>query len=226
MAHPLTGVELKLARANDHLEVLRDEIDSFLGTADAEKPYGSVLQKDDETGKRRLCASVHRRPPPQISILIGDCLHNLRSALDHLAWKLGGDPPPNEKSSEFPIFWDRSLFRKNPSGRSGYDKIAGAEERAQAIIEDVQPFNRADDPKLDPLWMLHELSTEDKHRLPVVTGLAVEGGVEAQLIPGHPDRVDIGLSDYRGVLRLGTFYVGDPIAEWVAGELTPEPETH
>jgi hypothetical protein len=222
----LAAVKWKLARAEEHLQALGDEIDCFLEPPDADKPYGSVLQKDDETGKRVLCASVHFNPPPRLSLLIGDFLHNVRSALDHLAWKLGGDPPPNEKASEFPIFWSRNLFRRNPKGRSGYDKTSGMEARAQALIEDMQPFNGGDDPKLHPLWMLHELSTEDKHRLPIVTGLVVEGGVEPRLILSDPDSLSLPVTDWRGTINVGTFKTGDPIAKWTAGDFTREPESH
>lgn len=223
MGNPLEGVELKLARASEHFKVLGDEIDRFLDPPDAEKPYGSVLKKEDKTGKRFLCASVHRGPPRHLSLLIGDLLHNVRSALDQLAWKLGGDPPPNKSSSEFPIFCDRATFHKNPRGRSGVEKIVGVKKAAQAIIEEVQPFNGGGDPELHPLWMLHKLSTEDKHRLPIITGLVVEGGVEAQMTTGG---VDIALTDWRGTLNIGAFKVGDPIAEWTVGAFDREPESH
>lgn len=226
MGSPLESVALRLARAQEHLDALGDEIDRFLDPPDADKPYGSILEKDDETGKRRLCASVRRSPPPHLSLFVGDFLHNVRSALDHLAWKLGGDPPSNEKASEFPIFLTRDQFRHPTGGRSGYEKTSGIEPRAQAIIEDVQPFNGGDDPQLHPLWMLHELSTEDKHRLPIVTGLVVEGGIEADLQPGDPDTLNLAVTDWRGVVKRGAFQIGDPIAEWTAGTFTREPESH
>jgi hypothetical protein len=226
MGHPLDSVALRLTRADEHLEALGDEIERFLNPSDAHKPYGSFLEKNDETGERRLCASVHLSPPPHLSLLIGDFLHNVRSALDHLAWKLGGNPPPNEKASEFPIFLSRKDFCGSAGGRSGYEKTRGMEPRAQAIIEDVQPFNGGKNPKLHPLWTLHQLSAEDKHRLPIVTGLVVEGGIEPQLRPGDPDSINLAVTDWRGVIRQGAFQIGDPIAEWTAGTFTREPESH
>jgi len=48
-------------------------------------------------------------------------------------------------------------------------KIGGIHPDAQAIIEQLQPYNRGQNFASDPLWLLHELSRIDKHRLPHLT---------------------------------------------------------
>jgi len=52
---------------------------------------------------------------------------------------------------------------------------------AQSIIEATQPFNRSDGPPdLHPLWLLHDLSNEDKHRKLVIVGATMQELVDLQ----------------------------------------------
>jgi hypothetical protein len=91
-------------------------------------------------------------------MLIGDVLHNLRSALDHLAWSLAGTKA--NTGTEFPIFIDPVNFHG-----SGLDKMHDIPPGAQAIIESLQPYNRRHGlaERIEPLWLLQRLDIEDKH---------------------------------------------------------------
>ena len=220
----LTTVEWKLARADDHLNVLGDLIEAFVRPpAGQVEPYGAFTEEDQETGETVLRGTVAADPPlGEIGVIIGDALHNLRSGLDHLAWKLGGDPPPNPGQSEFPIFLDRDAFRGSQRGRSGYTKIEGLDDHAQAIIEDIQPFNGGQE--RHPLWLLHELSRQDKHRLPLLTGAVVEGAVHAKA--SGDNAVEIGLVDLGGALNVGPFEDRQVIGRWSPGHFSPEPKSH
>lgn len=77
------------------------------------KAYTADRHDDMEAGKRRWIVQVHKRPPLiEWGALIGECLFNFRSALDHLAFDLavahsGPLAPGVEETSEFPIFWKR-----------------------------------------------------------------------------------------------------------------------
>ncbi|MBA4115207.1 MAG: hypothetical protein H0X71_01960 [Rubrobacter sp.] len=109
-----------------------------------------------------------------LGLLIGDCLHNLRAALDNLVYELlvarHGDPPPDKfaVSSEFPIFSDRPMIL-----RQHQRKIGGIDPAAQTIIEGLQPYQRGNDFGSHPLWLLHNLSNIDKHRVPHVALLTI-----------------------------------------------------
>jgi hypothetical protein len=115
-----------------------------------------------------------------IGVVIGDVVHNLRSALDHLAWQLailaGNDPPPG--GTEFAVFRDSDLFESQ-----GRNKIRGLADEDQAVVEENQPFNvRPDDPTIDPLWVLHELANIDKHRVCPVTLSAVQWALHGESV--------------------------------------------
>ena len=114
-----------------------------------------------------------QQPPAELSVLVGDCVHNLRSALDHLAYVLasghsGPLSPARARTSAFPLFKTGPEFRDRAAGM-----MAGMSRRARASIERLQPYHRRRCPPLWRLWMLHELSNIDKHRLVHVTAAVV-----------------------------------------------------
>ncbi len=97
--------------------------------------------------------------------MIGDVVHNLRAALDHLACQLvihgGGKVTPK---TEFPIKASLANFRKKVG-----EHLASASPLAVLFVETCKPYkggNRA-------LWPLHRLDIEDKHRMLIPTWVAV-----------------------------------------------------
>ena len=72
----------KLRRANTHLETLAKLVDDFAAT----EPY----TLDPEPGEGVVAYRLHirREAPAEISTVVGDVLHNLRSALDSVAYEL------------------------------------------------------------------------------------------------------------------------------------------
>jgi hypothetical protein len=99
--------------------------------------------------------------------MIGDAVHNIRSALDYLVYELAPPKVRRKRTTQFPIFLTQADFL----GKSGamIEGIAGDERK---LIESVQPY-RSDDPRTHPLAVLNRLSNRDKHRLlvPVVAAM-------------------------------------------------------
>lgn len=152
---------LKLGRFKKHLEVLHGRISGFI----EDKPYTLVSEEEPE---RVIRMRLTEQPSREFGLLIGDCVHNLRSCLDYLAWQLAlletEDPPI---TTEFPIFADRDRFESRERG-GGRHKIRCLAADAQAVVERLQPYNGSKNPRADVLWKLHQLSRIDKHRfLPV-----------------------------------------------------------
>lgn len=181
MTYPLEDCYLKLDRADEHLQMIKDEIQRFLDR----KPYYVVGQAyPGSPGKLHYIATgkVREQPPKQLRVMIGDFLHNLRSSLDTLADILATDPSTGEvpKGTEFPVFVDRVFFFKTskkgvPDRGSGLYKIRGMDRGPQTMIKWLQPYRRINDPKGHPLWKLQALNIGDKHRRPHLTGAILEG---------------------------------------------------
>lgn len=163
--------------------------------------YTELREDDGEAGKRRWIVQIHKRPPLiRWGALIGDCLFNFRSALDHLAYDLAvannqGRPLPTtvEETSEFP------LFSKRPPTKRELDRRIGAiDQKARKLIEGMQPYGRKDRAALK---YLNDLQNFDKHRtlhlvFAVSKGLSYWG--------------DIGEFDF---LNFGPLEHGDVLAE-------------
>lgn len=132
------------------------------------------------------------QPPHSLSLVVGDCVHNMRSALDNLAYQLAVShkqtlSDSEAQRSEFPIFNRRSEFHRltkkgTPAPGSGLRKIESIDPAAQAIIESVQPYNGGD---WLFLMLLHELDRIDKHRRLILSAAASATiTVSAQQFPG------------------------------------------
>jgi hypothetical protein len=112
MTHQPCNHQLKLDRALYHLQSLESEIAIWLES----KPHRLIHDFDIESGHKLLIADISYPVPPKFALIIGDCLHNLRSSLDNLIYELavvytGIDPLPEHdpRALEFPIFTDRVM---------------------------------------------------------------------------------------------------------------------
>src|SRR5215217_3489518 len=75
----------KVARAKKHLADLIVLRNTFIGQAE---PDMIKVDTDPETGNEITKIVQIFDPPPGIALIAGDAIHNLRSALDHLAYQL------------------------------------------------------------------------------------------------------------------------------------------
>ena len=185
MPHPLDGIHVKLARAEELWNELGASLAQFLEGA----PYRSEGAFDAETSEWVVRFRLDEEPPLRWGILIGDVVHNLRSALDHLAWQLvlvnGCEPT---RRTQFPIYCDEARF----SGR-GQAQIAGMADEDKATIEELQPFRqRSERERPHELMVLQYLSNVDKHRV-VHTTLVQTAGSQFRIF---------GLEDISGIGQL------------------------
>lgn len=155
----------KVSQAQAHFDTVYTEIRSFLDTG----PYGVVIQADTEPDSWVVRGEALQEPNPSWSVVIGDCVHNLRSALDYLVWQLAlleTDTPGDRL--EYPITFDPDYFAKK-----GRPKLAGLPEAAIDRIEALQPYPGRYDWG-DWLLILHDLDRFDKHRYLQVTAYVLQ----------------------------------------------------
>lgn len=158
----LEGCWAKVVRAKTHIDTLTEQIKGFL-QSDA---YAFIPQVNaDGTEYIFRCHVVRDGEWLEWALLTGDAIHNLRCALDHLAWRLAGADRADTKT-QFPIFLTEADFRRHAP-----KQVRRMSRDAQALIEALQPF-RTPEPLRDALWGLHILNNADKHRLVWITAAA------------------------------------------------------
>jgi hypothetical protein len=87
MAVPnLDGVYEKIERAKIHQVGLAQRLGTVLGPE--HQKFTLDREPDPATGRYNVRVSGVPAIDPSWLTIVGDCLHNLRSALDHLAWQL------------------------------------------------------------------------------------------------------------------------------------------
>jgi hypothetical protein len=161
---------LKFERAKEHLHALELDAATWIES----EPYRIIDEPDPDpppypvsnigVSCRRFRVTRVDPVPKRFSLLIGDCVFNLRAALDHLALSLAKAFTPNITdrqiaTSEFPIFHDEQMFKSVEERRIGC-----VAPPARKVIKLLQPYQRGDGYHSDPLWQLHELNRIDKHR--------------------------------------------------------------
>jgi len=166
MPHPLDGVWAKLDRARHHLDTLHAGITRLLTPEkdDASAPY------EYYPDRKELIVKLPKATPadPTFSLLIGDCIHNTRSALDHLIFQLAilnkaGIAAASKTS--FPVYLTSGEFKNAIRGKvAPFISAASLTE-----IEKLQPYAADNAGADDIIWVLSQLDIIDKHRLLLIT---------------------------------------------------------
>lgn len=106
-----------------------------------------------------------RLPPLYLGLILGEIVHDLRSALDHVAWALASefagdalDKPSVAGAITFPIRSTREKFEKHRA-KPYFDPDAWA------VMETVQPFTNDGLALVNPLAVIQDWSNGDKHRV-------------------------------------------------------------
>lgn len=190
---PLDLIRWKIWRAREHHEALRSLAERYF-----QSDFYTPRSYQDRKG--RLVESVGdvKPMPEMMAFLIGDCAHNLRCALDHLAFLICR--PRTERDEErvqFPITSSYRRFRGTkhmmPNAPRGY----------RTAVERLQPYHRRVNPDAVVLWQLKEINDWDKHRLLVTTAASlVDSEIEVRIIRGATSIVRV--EKFRGGLKPGT----------------------
>lgn len=160
----LAGSWAKLTRAQGHVEDLRRAI---VDACDGEAPPRVLSTRREFDPENNLVLWIAERVP-EISddwgLKVGDAIHNMRCALDHLWWQLAidhlGRKPTEEEARDimFPIltFLSPEKFRRHRYLKHVCTEAADKAER-------FQRYDAGEDQVL-LLTVLATLSNRDKHR--------------------------------------------------------------
>lgn len=165
---PLDGARLKIVRAQEHLNAFKSESAAFLET----KPYSFV----SEVHPTHWWIKPHftTEPPKRLSLLVGDCVTNIRASLDYVIWELATThfkPPPDLSRQRDRSILNFPILLADPTREQGHidhlDRLAkrGIPAGALDVVRDAQRDAGGD----DQLCWLYDLVNTDKHRFPILT---------------------------------------------------------
>ena|GEM_PF-2170485 len=170
MAQPYPSLEsprAKIEWAAKHFEVL----DGEGRTWEESHPYRLWGHLNRETLKYVGGLAVEPKPPRELSLVLGDYVHNLRSALDHLVWQLviANRQVPG-KRNKFPIAATKAEWRDQVEN-GGW--LKGVHPDAVAIIKRLQPCSGKGPPSDHLLAGLNILDISDKHHVLATGALGI-----------------------------------------------------
>src|SRR5271170_3962716 len=96
MENPFHNAGLKLKRANEHIQ---DLYIRMLALGDS-GPYTIVVNRDPNGGDDSIEIESTQSVPDDVLLIIGDALHNLRSALDYALYSITVN---RDRHSKFPV---------------------------------------------------------------------------------------------------------------------------
>ncbi|MEZ5078104.1 MAG: hypothetical protein R2725_11760 [Solirubrobacterales bacterium] len=174
----LTGPRLKFNRAVENLNAIKRDIDAYV----EEDPHQITVAFEPDADCYVARLNSIRQPDPMLGVRVGEYVHNLRSALDYIAWQLARlrnseeDCMKRRGEIAFPVCLSRERFDRR--------KILNLlDAPARDFLRRHQPFNMKDEPRNHWLAALDRLWNRDKHRLVhAVSTLSYLG--EATFAPG------------------------------------------
>lgn len=167
----IADLRAKLTRADVHLEELRSAVRTWA----AKPPHVFRGEIEPERGRYVAYLALTEPPPVELSVIVGDLVHNWHSALDHFAC---GILPKITRSCCFPIYDDPDEFARSvmlPAKTKRPGPLTGlpVESVGFALIERAQPYHGLHGAKFHPLHSLRKLSNEDKHRAILTRAIGV-----------------------------------------------------
>lgn len=163
-----SSARLKIERAQAHIR----EVDFLIHTYLRRRAYRIAQKTDFDTGKFGFEIALNEMPPIEISAFLGDAIHNLRTALDHLISAVVAEEGGNLESSYFPFARDREDIEKMIARRA-----KDASEEAKQICREMQPYPGGN----DALYGLHKADITDKHQSLIVASAI--GNFQYRLLP-------------------------------------------
>lgn len=164
--HPLKGARHKVERGRKRLSELQ-EAERLLNDPEEER---MVIDYDAEQRCHISSLILRQLPPPDFALTLGECIHNLRAALEYTIWQLACKAKEREPSREeakqiqFPIC-------DKPKWFSGSAVLQHISKDAAKELALHQPYAGRLDGAHHPALLapLRDLSNQDKHRLIVVS---------------------------------------------------------
>ena len=170
----IAGIHEKIARADQHFRTLSSEMAQW----SEDRPWGFVKEMHDDGRKYFYRLRLKRPIPVTWAVVLGEAVHNLRSALEQSVFWLTVDWEGRAiGGTSFPVFRRKAQFyqRHRKTGAwtpvSGMHKIRGIGPGPQAFIEALQPYPQRRGFYCFDVRAIHDIWNQDKHRLVHLWGI-------------------------------------------------------
>ena len=147
----LAGARAKIERAVHHLADLQVAVQGF-----REAHPNLIVRDTDSEGAEKVFRTDLPEIPIEWSMMLGDCVHNLRTAFDHVicaAVRLNGKTPTDKTT--FPIS-NCPVREYEPFARS---RVEGTSQAVLDLVIRSQPYLGG----REPFQIIHSLDVTDKH---------------------------------------------------------------
>ncbi len=154
----------KLLRGDKHITALVEARRVLFG---GESPVEFVHSVEQDESGTWWDVQRYRSTPdvsPDLALIAGDAMHNLRSALDHLVGALVRlNNGTITSDNEFPI-WDKEPTGKKLTKTLRKEKLGGIRADHRLAIERLLPYKDLALPRSKLLLALHRFDVVDKHK--------------------------------------------------------------
>lgn len=150
----------KVERAAEHIRDLNELLNAFV-----KSDFYSVTIKGDNSNRVFIDIDKSGFDQTRAALIIGDALHNLRSALDILYYQaFNGMTGAADQWTRFPIRDTRHELISSINGglkEKGLADDSGALKIRDTVVDVVKAYEAGN----YPIWALHALNILDKHQL-------------------------------------------------------------
>ncbi|MBI1329216.1 MAG: hypothetical protein GC166_04840 [Alphaproteobacteria bacterium] len=153
----------KLERAKEHIADLQSRFTAFQQT----NAYTVSLDYDPNTGLAIINTKVSGDAPMTMAMVIGDCIHNLETALDHATWEIIGlDGGTQDRWTKFPTGKNKVDYDASCNG------IKTPRQDTKDFFVNLGAYEGGPGWRL---YSLHELDITDKHMIivPVISTVTI-----------------------------------------------------
>jgi len=190
----MNGWWLKIQRAEKHMVDINQEAMRYAES----HPYACerirLLDSEDTIWGR---FRITKQPDPMIAIMLGDFIHNLRSALDWVF--VACSPRKHRYKASFPILF-KDVFAKNADGNFMFSDterknvetgLQGLHPEARALVIKLQPYHLGANTHRAILGLISRLENADKHRQLIAIGCGGQDFRGSLTIPDVPESFEV-----------------------------------
>lgn len=145
---------LKVDRAKQHIRDVHNLLQK-------RRPFRYTIETDYEACESSIGAKRNEAVLADLALMIGDAVHNLRSALDHRVWELIAPSCEGDekvlRNIQFPFASSSGNVEKTFKRR----EINRAAKEVWIALEDLKPYPGGN----DDLCLVNQLDVLDKHKL-------------------------------------------------------------